>query len=133
MRGGQRWRSAAGRCRRPDVGARRPRIGSRRARRALQLAQPPIEIQIQIALALLRLIEFVGQYFVLAAQFGDVGLDVFDVLQQIHQALALERRLERANALVERALELVDAALEHIDAMARLIVIKYARVRGHAR
>src|SRR5580704_16761859 len=102
-------RDAAWGAARPSVGARRRCIRGWRARAggALEPAQAPIEIEIEIALALLRLLELVGQYFVLTAELGDIRLDVFDVVEEVHQSLALDRGLERGDALAERGFELV--------------------------
>ncbi len=75
----------------------------------------------------MRLLELVGQHFVLAAQLGDIGLDLLDVAEQIGQPGVF--RFERVEPLRQRSLDLVDARLELVDAPARLVVVEQRAAR----
>ena len=70
---------------------RRRRPFSPCLRRAFELAQPRIEIDVEIALALLRLLELVGQHFLLAAQARDVRSDLLDLVEEIDEPLTLDQ------------------------------------------
>ena len=50
-------------------------------------------------------------------------------MEQLDQSLALDGRLECAEACIERAFELIDAALERFDTLARLVVVEERRMR----
>ncbi len=81
---------SAGRSRRArGVGRRSALDGG-----AFQLAHARVEVDVQVALAFLRLFEFVGQHFDLAADLGDVALQSFDVVGEVDQRAAFELPLE---------------------------------------
>jgi hypothetical protein len=52
----------------------------------LNSAHARIEVQIHVALPLLRVVEPVGQYFELAAQAVDLGLQVLDLIHELDHA-----------------------------------------------
>ena len=106
-------------------------IGRRRGRTAgrLELAHARVEIDVQIALALLRLLELVSQHLDLPAQPRDVALDLLDAVEEIDQALAAQLLLERRDAVVELLLHLREALVRVGDALARLLVIEQRGVR----
>ena len=66
-------------------------------RACLDLAQPGVEIEIQVPLSLLSLLQLVGQDFILPAELGDVALDLLDISKQIDQRSVL--RLDGVEAL----------------------------------
>ena len=118
----------------PAGGRRRrasPAPGRRRA--AFELAQPGVEIDVQVALPLLRLLELVGQHFDLAAQLRDVGLD------------AARPRLNRSTSawfFASSASRRVDSVCSSwstrtlaivVDALARLVVVEQRRAARAAR
>ncbi len=124
-----RWRSHTGRRR--SVSCSR-RIGWRRfggRRGCLELAQSRIEIDVQIALALLRLFELVGDHFHLSPQTRDIGLDLLDLIEEVDQPAALELGLERRNPVFELPLDLRQARAGFVDPPARLVVIEKRRMR----
>ena len=88
----------------------------------LDLAQPGVEIEIQVPLSLLSLLQLVGQDFILPAELGDVALDLLDISKQIDQRCTF--RLDRVETLQQRALELIDAGLQRVDATARFVVVE---------
>ena len=57
-----------------------------------------VEIEIEIALPLLRLLELVGEDFLLTTKARDVGLDLLDVAKQIDERLVLDGRFEGVDA-----------------------------------
>src|SRR5581483_1244649 len=113
-------RDIAGRCRRSRAG--------RRGARGFELAHARIEIDVQIALPLLRLRKLVGHHFELTAQLRDFGLELLDLREEIGQTLVAQLRLDRGQALVEHLADLVDTLVGLLDASARLVVIE-ERVR----
>jgi len=104
-------------------------VGGRRPRCAFQLAHARVEVDIQIALALLRLLELVGQHLDLAADLGDVALQPLDVVGEIDERPALQLPLELGNAVVQVLLQLVDALVCRDNALARFLVIEQRGVR----
>ena len=97
-------------------------------RSGFHLAHARIDVDVQVLLPLLRLGELVGQHLDLATDLGDVGLDAFEIAQQV-EAQLLALLLERHHARVERLGEAVEARLRGRDGLARLLVVEHARVR----
>jgi len=52
----------------------------------LHSAQPRVQIHIHVALALLRVVDVVGQHFDLAAQPVQIGIEPFHAVEQLHNA-----------------------------------------------
>jgi len=141
-----RWRSSRRSARRDGVGTRprirrrRPGIGrvrcvrrigrlGRRCRRTLDLAQPRIEVDVEIALALLRLLELVGDDLDLPAQLRDVALQKLQLIGEIGESLPLHALLERRETVLDLPLQLRDAEVRRLDAPACLVVVEQCRVR----
>ena len=91
----------------------------------LQFAQPVIKIDIQIFLTLLCGFDVVGIHLDLAAQFSDVVLHGLHALEQIDQALGMQRRIELSHAVFHRGqllLQLLVLLLQCDDLFLRLII-----------
>ena len=103
--GGRRpgWRGRGTGGRGHTGNRRRRRAGAARRGAAFELAQPRVEIDVEIARALLRLLLLVGQNLDLAAQPRDVGPDLLDLSEQFDEALAFQLHFERARSGLQAA------------------------------
>ena len=70
------------------------------------------------------------QHFDLAAQPRGVGLQQLDLVEELDEALALQLRFERRDAVVELLLDLGQPLVGRLDALARLVVVEQRRARG---
>ena len=129
-RGGRR-RHRAG-LRRPAGRGRRRRYGSRRRVRRLEPAHARVEVDVEVALPLLRLGELVRQHLDLAAHPRDVRLELLDRAEHLDQPLRLQLLLERRDAVLELLLHLRQAHVRLGDALSRLLVVEQRRVRDAA-
>jgi hypothetical protein len=76
-------------------------------------------------LSLLRLLDLVSDDFDLAAELGDIGLDLLDRVEQVHQPLTLQLLVD----LVDLLRELRHPLVGRIDALARLLIVEEAGTR----
>ena len=95
---------------------------------AFDLAQPGVEVDVEVALALLRFGQLVRQHFDLAADLRDVGLDGLEVAQEV-EPLVLRLLLERGEPRFEILLQLVEPRVGRRDALARFVVVEQRGVR----
>ena len=85
--------------------------------RRLEFAQAVVEVDVEVLLPFLRRLEFVGQHFDLAAQFGDVLTDQFELVGEFDLL-----PLGGFHALETRS----GFALEGVDAGTCFLVVEHA-------
>jgi len=83
-------------------------------------------------LPLLRLLELVGEDFLLTTKARDVGLDLFHVAEQIDERLVLDGRFERVDARRQRAFRLLEPVPRRLDAAPGLFVVEQRGTSGKA-
>ena len=133
--GGAAWRRARRRqraCVRRARSRRRGGVGGsrvrrwrgRKRRRRLDLAQPRVKVDIQIALPLLRLLEFVRDHFDLPAQLREIALQQLHLRAEIGEPAAFRLLLEQGEPILELALHLRDPLVGRVDAPSRLFIVE---------
>jgi hypothetical protein len=115
------------------AGASADGAGRRARGPPFQALEPRVEIEVEIALALLDLLVLVGEHLELTAQPRDLGVDLLELADQLHHADVADQLLEALDAhLVVLAL-LRELGAQGVDAAAGLVVVEEARARGPGR
>jgi alpha-galactosidase len=94
------------------------------------LAQPRVEIDVEVALTLLCLLRLVVQHLDLAAQLRDIGFQLLDLAEELDQALVLELQLERSEAILDLLLDLRQAEVGLFDAPPGFVIVEERRAGG---
>ena len=76
----------------------------------------------------LRVFQLVLQQFNLPAQLGELGLQHFDLIEQIDDAAILRLRLKLADACIQRALGVGQLRSQLQNLLARFFVVKQSSV-----
>ncbi len=100
------------------------------SRRRLDLAQSRVEVDVQVALALLRLLELVGDDLDLSAQLRDIALQDLHLVGEVGEALSLHLLLERRQPVLDLALQLRQADVRRFDPPARFVIVEKCCLRN---
>src|SRR5258706_1954620 len=116
------WSGRIGARGKPYAGIhRRRRPGGGRA--AFEALQPRIEVQVEIALALLHLLVLVAEDLELPAQARHLGVDLLELAHQLDHADVADALLEAGDARLVVEPLLHELLAQQLDAPSRLLVV----------
>src|SRR5258706_3113129 len=106
-----------------------PRPPPRGGLAAFEALQPRIEVQVEIALALLHLLVLVVQDLQLPPQARPLGVDLLELAHQLDHADVADALLEAGDARLVVEPLLHELLAQQLDAPSRLLVVEEPRVR----